>query len=122
MSDKQGFIKTLIVFAAIIIASFVLAAAINKGSRYIGDAIGNGLSYIGSSVYSTGEKQSFDDFMSDYEAAAFLKVNIDDFYVFAESGELNGTFSTIQGQRVFSKEKLTQWFNDRVEPHLDIPR
>ncbi|MDR1617334.1 MAG: hypothetical protein LBR98_10130 [Syntrophomonadaceae bacterium] len=114
MSEKQSLTKTLVLAAAIIIASLIFAVAIKNASEYIGNAIGNGLNHIGNSVSATGVRQSFDEYMSEYEASAFLRINIDDFYTFVESGELNGTFTIIQGGRVFSKEELTRWLDDRI--------
>jgi len=116
MMEKRGLQKVTIIAVAIIAASFILVVAINNGTRYIGDAIGNGLNSIGSSVASTGANQPFDDaYMSDYQASAFIKVNYDNFLIIVESGELSGTFTIIQDERVFSKEKLIQWLSNRIE-------
>jgi hypothetical protein len=53
------------------------------------------------------------EFMPEYEAAGFLMIGINDFDAFVDSGQLDGTFAVIEGNRVFSKEKLTQWLDSQ---------
>lgn len=57
----------------------------------------------------------FGDYLSEYEASAFLSMNTNDFIIFIQSGELQGTYTVIQGNNVFSKEKLSQWVEARIE-------
>jgi Fe2+ transport system protein B len=62
----------------------------------------------------TNGTQQFGDFLSEYEASAFLNMNTDDFIIFIRSGELEGTYTVIQGNTVFSKEKLSIWAESRI--------
>lgn len=67
------------------------------------------------SVTTSDGAPVFREYMSDYEAAGFLTLDADELMAFIQSGELNDTFTVIQGHYVFSKEKLTQWINRRIE-------
>lgn len=57
----------------------------------------------------------YDDYMSQYEAAAFLKIDADTFTGMMRSGQLLGTYTVVEGGSVFSREKLSQWIEDRIE-------
>lgn len=61
-----------------------------------------------------------DEYMSVYEASAFLMMNTDDFIAFINSGELDKTFTVIQGNYVFSKKNLTQWIDGRIDSQLNL--
>lgn len=67
------------------------------------------------SVTTSDGTTVFREYMSEYEAAGFLMLDADELMAFIQTGELNETFTVIQGQYVFSKEKLTQWINRRIE-------
>lgn len=117
LEKHKDLIKTIILSASIVVAALILAFSIKEGTHYIGDAIGNGLSFIGinSSAAVTAGAFEFGEFMSENEATAFLGVASYDFYSFIEQGKLDGTFTKIESSYVFSKEKLTQWFENRIE-------
>lgn len=118
MSDKsKDLVKTIIFSAAIIIASLILAFAINKGARYIGDPIGNGLSFIGINMPAAAidRESQFGEFMSSHEASLFLSIQPYDLQDLIDLGELSGTYTVVADGYVFSKEKLTQWAENRIE-------
>ncbi len=67
------------------------------------------------SVTTTDSTMRFSEYMSEYEAAAFLMMNTDDFISFIKTGELDGTFTKIKGNYVFKKDKLEEWINKRID-------
>ena len=69
---------------------------------------------------------NYGDYLDEYDAAAFLlmyedssnMVDIDSFRKLVGSGDLNWTFTTINGNKVFSKEKLALWLEIRVQDSI----
>ena len=61
--------------------------------------------------------QLSNDYLSEYEAADFLRVDYDDIFLrLIDSGELDGTYYSFRlDWRVFSKQKLSQWMDYRIE-------
>jgi len=68
----------------------------------------------------------YGDYLDEYEAASFLcmyednssEIDIDSFRKLVGSGDLDWTFTTINGNKVFSKEKLALWLKIRVQDSI----
>ena len=55
------------------------------------------------------------EYLSVYEVSGYLRIGYDNLNKLIESGELNGTYTIIEGSIVFSKEKLSEWMKNRIE-------
>jgi hypothetical protein len=88
---------------SILIAGLVIA-------RKMPDSLHGNLSGSFSGVLTDGSGSSAREFMSEWEAAAFLTIPYDDFMVIAESGELDGVFAVFEVHRT----ELRAW-HEHVE-------
>ena len=70
------------------------------------------------SVTTTDGTTVSNEYLSEYEASAFARVNVDDFQRIIGTGDLDWTFTIIQGNRVFSKEKLSLWLEIRIQDSI----
>jgi hypothetical protein len=95
MENVKKFNWALLIGCGIIALS--LSNAMLTSAAIIGSHISsaNG-AFHGSLVGSNSEQR---EFMSDWEAAIFLSIGEGDLIALAESGELNGTFTTFQVER-----------------------
>lgn len=60
--------------------------------------------------------KEYDDFLSIYQLQSFLKVaDTESLMDMINSGELDGTYINIQGKYIFSKEKIIDWANKKME-------
>ena len=68
-------------------------------------------------VYSqTNNSEEYDDFLSIYQLQSFLKVaDTESLMDMVNPGELDGTYINIQGKYIFSKEKIIDWANKKME-------
>ena len=64
------------------------------------------------------------DYFDDYAAASFIlctfkdepfRMDMDAFEKLLQSGDLDWTYTTVNGKKVFSKEKLSLWLQIRIE-------
>ena len=68
----------------------------------------------------------YSDYFDEYEAASFIcmyedntdAIDIDSFRKLVGTGELDWTFTSINGNKVFSKEKLSLWLDIRVQESI----
>jgi len=97
------FLGCCVISIGIIVAGFVIA---NQLPPVISGSF---------SGYVTDGTQQFGEYMSEYEASAFLGMITDDFIEFVQSGELKGTYTVVQENYVFSKDKLAEWMKNRIE-------
>jgi hypothetical protein len=97
------FLGCCVVSAGVIVGSLIISA--NLPATPI----------IPSSMTLSDSMAEFGEYLSDNEAAAFLRIGYEEFPEFVDSGALRGTFTTIEGYRVFSKDKLSEWVNARIE-------
>ena len=86
-----------------------------------------GTPYIPSSIEVTTNQAG--DYMSEYEAWIYLRIDSDRFHDLLSSGALNGTYTSFESVKqipdsfetvtgawyIFSKSKLDKWMNDRIE-------
>jgi hypothetical protein len=56
---------------------------------------------------------TFGEYFTLFDAAKFLKIDMNDLDAMVNSGELDGTFTSFPTGYVFSKERLTQWMERR---------
>ncbi len=106
----KSFNWSLFLGSCVIGIAIIIAGILISGNLPSTPVIPSSLSVTTSDV-STEPRE----FMSAYEASAFLMIGIDDFDAFVDSGQLGGTFTVIEGNRVFSKEKLTQWLDSQFK-------
>lgn len=68
-----------------------------------------------------GEKNTNikNEFISIYEAAEYLRVDVEEIRELVQNGRLNGTYTSLTrpGEKtyIFSSSKLTQWMNNEIE-------
>lgn len=56
----------------------------------------------------------FGDYISEYEAAVFLKLEHEKLTALMNDGKLYGTYTVLEGHSIFSKEKLSLWLDERI--------
>ena len=66
------------------------------------------------SVTTASSQTEFEDFLSEYEVAVFLKISQEDLTKLIVSGELDPYCTKINDTYVFSKVALEGWMNDRI--------
>ena len=119
---KDRFLSISIIISAVIVCVglFSVSQAINN-SPFAGTP--NIPSYIEVSEKQTG------DYMSEWEAAAYLRFDDVMFHDLLTSGELDETYSSYESVKqipdsseivtgtlyIFSKSKLDDWMNDRIK-------
>lgn len=98
-------------FWAIIIGSVIITIGVIVAGNNIANHIPN---FPSSLSVSTNDGRAIDTYVDDTylsepEAAAFLKLSESDFQKLLQSGVLDTAYATIQGQQVFSKKALTDY-------------
>ena len=69
------------------------------------------------SVTSSGfreKDESFGKYLSEYEVAAYLSITDEDVELLLSQGELEGTYLSAGSSRMFSREKLDEWVENRL--------
>ena len=103
-------------FWAIVIGSVIICT----GIIVAGYSIANRISGVPNSIQVTTDNgggiypYTEDTYLSESEASAFLKLSNADIQSLLETGVLSRTYTTIQGQRVFSKNALANYLGDRI--------
>jgi hypothetical protein len=103
-------------FWAIIIASVIITI----GVIIAGNNIANHISIFPSSLsVATNDGRAIDtyaddSYLSEPEAASFLNLPEEDFLKLLQSGVLDTTYTTIQGQQVFSEKALADFIGSRI--------
>ena len=108
---------------SIIIGSIILAVAIVISSNTISKRMYEPTSFPGALQVTTydGDKNlsKTNDFISSYEAAAYLRVGDEKLKAIVESGRLDGTFVSYTNENgknyIFSTLKLSEWMKKEIE-------
>ncbi len=115
---------------SLVVGCLILAVAVILASQGIMEAIRTAPTSAVPHVLDINNHDStaFGDFLHEYEAAEYLKIDADTLDTWIASGALNGTFTRVEflktdenGQKfadgtecVFSKAKLTEFMNNRI--------
>ena len=107
------------------LAMFLGCCIISLGIVIAGSIIANRIGHLhfpmfpGSLSVTTfdgsGTDSGSDEFMSLWETRAFLRLSETQLDTLIQSGELTGTYTILQGQKIFSRELLTDWLRSRME-------
>lgn len=98
------FLGCCVISVGIIVAGFLISNSIPK--RY---EFPNNLT-----VTLSPEADTSKEYMSSYQAADYLAIDINDFTALIVSGKLDGTFVEVEGKQVFSREMLSKRFNEII--------
>jgi hypothetical protein len=100
------FLGCCVIGVCVIIAGIIVANNLPETTRFPqGFSITN---YDGDTSAPT-----LGEYLTLFDAAHFLKIDINDLDAMVNSGELDGTFTAFPTGYVFSKERLTQWMERR---------
>lgn len=101
---------------------FLGCCAISIGIIIAGYSISNRITSVSHlqgelSLYNTisDDTQELGDYLSEYEVGIYLKIDDATFTSLVSSGDLDGTYAAVPGGKIFSKEKLSQWVEARIE-------
>lgn len=98
-------------FWAIIIGSVIISIGIVIAGNMVADRI---TGFPGNFNVNTYDGRPTDTFLSESEAAAFLKLSNTDFQKLMQTGALDTAFTTIQGQRVYSERELAHYVGRQI--------
>lgn len=99
---------------AIIVGSVIICAGIIIAGKMISDNTAVFPNYLNVDT-NNGDNDYFEDkYLSETEAAAFLKMSDDDFSKLVQSGELNDSYATIQGKRIFWEKGLSYYIQRNI--------
>ena len=65
-------------------------------------------------VTNTGTTAEYQEFLSQYEASAFLSIDSDELVNLINAGELDGIGTKIGESYVFSRTELEGWMNNKI--------
>ena len=104
-----------------VVGCLILAVAIIIASQGVMNAIGSipTSSVPGSfEIYNHDDKITDGDFLRDYEAAAYLKVEQETLLKWVQVGKLKGAYTQIEiadgTEYIFSKAKLIEYMNNLI--------
>ena len=103
-------------FWAIIIGSVIICMGIIIAGNNIANRM---MSFPNSLHVTTDDGHTIDTYVNDTylsesEAAVFLKISITDFQSMIQNGGLDTTYTTIQGQRVYSQNALADYIGSNI--------
>ena len=101
---------------ALFLGCCAIGACIWFAGVYIGDRI-PATPHNPDHLYVSMEGEgAFADFLDFDEAFIYVKFNrFDAFQSLIDSGELDGTYTKFSDKIIFSKEKLSQWMEERIK-------
>lgn len=67
------------------------------------------------SVVTKTMDELYGNYLSKYQAAAYLNIADEDIDKMLNSGELDGTYTMAGASYIFSREKLDEWVERRIE-------
>ena len=67
------------------------------------------------SVMTQTQDERYGNYLSKYEVAAYLGITDEDVDKLFTSGELDGTYTMAGANYIFSREKLDEWVEKRIE-------
>jgi len=107
----------------VLLGCLIISIGIVVSGVIIGVTISNRLPFIsggsGGSAYATIQEPS--DYLSAWQAAEYFGVDYYTIDEFVRSGKLGGTYILVGGQEVFSKERLTLFFESLFEAGQQPP-
>lgn len=107
-------ILTILLICSILISAGMICEEIAIAGR----SISSGLGTVGWELYKIGEAfEPEEDFLRENPAAMYMNVELEQFRVMFENGELEGTYyqSPSTGEIFFSREKLNEWLLEKIE-------
>lgn len=93
----------------IIIASMIIAGRLPE--TFSGTL--NGTISDSSSLY--GNSNEFEEYLVEFGVTEFCHIDMDELDNLIKSGELKGTYTTVNGTHIFSRDKLSEWLINRME-------
>ena len=103
-------------FWAIIIGSVIICIGVIVAGNNVANRI---MSFPNSLNVTTDDGRAIDTYVNDTylsesEAAAFLKLSNTDFQSLLQTGVLDTAYTTIQGQRVYSEKALADYIGSNI--------
>jgi hypothetical protein len=98
-------------FWAIIIGSVIICIGVIVAGNNVANRI---MSFPNSLNITTDDGRAIDTYLSEAEAAVFLKLSNTDFQSLLKTGVLDTAYSTIQGQRVYSEKALANFIGSNI--------
>lgn len=102
------------------LSQFLGCCVINVGIMIAGWLISEELpdtTYVPStlSVMTQTQDEMFGDYLSKYEVAAYLGITEEDVDQLFHAGELKGTYMKAGANYVFSRAKIAEWIENRID-------
>ena len=98
-------------FWAIIIGSVIISIGIIIAGNNVANRI---TSFPNTLNVTTNDDRTIDTYLSESEAATFLKLSNTDFQKLIQTGVLDTAYTTIQGQRVYSERALADYIASNI--------
>ncbi len=103
--DMSKFLGCCVIGICIVAAGWLISKELPETAKYPAS--------LAITTSDTGYGQ-FGDYLSIHEVAGYLRVTTEDVEVLMEKGQLNGVYTKINANYVFSKEALKEWVENRV--------
>ena len=98
------FLGCCVIAAAIVVSGVIIANKLPETTQFPSSL----------SVSTSDSTQQFGDYLSTYEASAYLRIETDNLMELIQSGELDGAIYQVGEDYIISRQALREWVGSRI--------